>query len=64
MLKKIAWILLPLWLISLPGCALCIAGGVGAAAGYHLHGDGYRVRNPITKGGSHSRSRSSHAEKY
>ena len=54
MFKRIACILLPVFLLSLPGCALCIAGGAGAAAGYHLRGDGYRVRNPVTKSGSAS----------
>jgi len=61
MLKKIAWVLLPVFLLSLPGCALCIAGGVGAAAGYHLRGDGYKVRSPVYKGGGGSKSGS---EKY
>jgi hypothetical protein len=27
----------------------CVPLAVGAAAGYVAHGEGYRVRNPITK---------------
>lgn len=61
MLKKLVWLILPLWLLSLSGCALCVGGAIGAAAGYHLRDDGYKVRSPLYKGG---KAKSSRSEKY
>jgi hypothetical protein len=55
--RKFAWILLPLWLLSLPGCALCIGGAIGAAAGYELHERGYKVRSPVQKAGNPTQKR-------
>jgi len=50
MTRLAALILLLVWLTSMSGCALCLAGAAGAAVGYHLHGDGYRVHSPVKKG--------------
>jgi hypothetical protein len=49
MAKMLAWALLVVWLLSASGCALCLVGAAGGAAGYHLHGDGYRVQTPVKK---------------
>ncbi len=36
MLKRTALVLLPLFLLSLPACALCIGGAAGGILGYGL----------------------------
>jgi hypothetical protein len=46
MLRRLAWIILPLWLFGATGCALCVGGAIGAGAGYIAHKEGYRVPLP------------------
>jgi hypothetical protein len=45
--RRLCWLLLSLWLLSTAGCALCIGGAVGGAAGYEGHKKGYRVQSPV-----------------
>lgn len=45
--KGLCWPLLVLWIVSCAGCALCIGGAVGGAAGYEGHKRGYKVQSPI-----------------
>jgi hypothetical protein len=39
--------LLTLWVLSTAGCALCLGGAVGGAAGYEGHKKGYRLQSPV-----------------
>jgi len=41
--------LLMLWLLSAAGCALCIGGAAGGAAGYEGAKRGYKVQSPVQK---------------
>lgn len=50
MWRKFACLILPLWLLSLSGCALCVGGAIGAGAGYLAHKEGVRVRSPLVPG--------------
>jgi hypothetical protein len=57
MFKRIALVLLPLYLLTLSGCAVCLAGALGGVVGYEAKEHGYKVRNPVYKGHDSSSSR-------
>jgi len=37
------------WAVASSGCALCVGGAVGGAAGYKLKEEGYKVQSPVQK---------------
>jgi hypothetical protein len=47
--KALCWLLLFFWLLPTAGCALCLAGAVGGAAGYEGHKRGYKLQSPVEK---------------
>jgi hypothetical protein len=47
--RVLCGLLVLLWLAGLSGCALCIGGAVGGAAGYEGAKRGYRVQSPVQK---------------
>jgi len=59
MQRTLAWVLLPLWLLSASGCAFCVGGAIGAGAGYVAYKEGYRVRAPFYGGGAKTQRSSS-----
>jgi hypothetical protein len=45
-------------LLTANGCATAVVAGAAAAGGYIAHEKGYRVRNPVTKSGAETGTKS------